>query len=214
MNISKNTKLNKLDHYNFVPSSTRGAMFGLDARIALAIFAALSVITGAALYKAVKQSRVIAFVAQLEEISKAVEQYYLDTGTLPPKSNATSLDSSYLFDNSANIAGWKGPYLQGASSGIALNKISSTFGNTYLKLGSIDVDWENPVSELPSTCSSKCYMWIEVIGLNSPSGIIDRNLRDSVDKYYDDIMNTKKGKIRIAEGSGGHLFLAIMPYKY
>ncbi len=36
----------------------KGAMFGLDARIALAIFGALSVISGAALYSAIKQAKV------------------------------------------------------------------------------------------------------------------------------------------------------------
>ena len=35
----------------------KAAMFGLDARIALAIFGALSVISGAALYSAIQQLR-------------------------------------------------------------------------------------------------------------------------------------------------------------
>ncbi len=48
-------------------------MFGLDARIALAIFRALSVISGAALYSAIQQSKVIAMVNQFEEIAKAYE---------------------------------------------------------------------------------------------------------------------------------------------
>ena len=38
-------------------SLKKGAMFGLDARIALAIFGALSVISGAALYSAIKESK-------------------------------------------------------------------------------------------------------------------------------------------------------------
>ena len=36
----------------------KGAMFGLDARIALAIFGALSVISGAALYSTIQEADV------------------------------------------------------------------------------------------------------------------------------------------------------------
>lgn len=39
----------------------KGAMFGLDARIALAIFGALSVISGAALYSAYKTQKQLLF---------------------------------------------------------------------------------------------------------------------------------------------------------
>ena len=61
-------------------STQKGAMFGLDARIALAIFGGLSVITGAVLYKVIQQVKVTSAVATLNELSKAVESYMLDTG--------------------------------------------------------------------------------------------------------------------------------------
>jgi type II secretory pathway pseudopilin PulG len=91
----------------------KGAMFGLDARIALAIFGALSVISGAALYSAIQNSKVTSFVANLNEIIKAIESYYLDTGVLPKVSSTSStiLDITQLVDNSENLTGWKGPYL-------------------------------------------------------------------------------------------------------
>ena len=41
----------------------KGAMFGLDARISLAIFGALSVISGAALYSAIQDSKSVSQVA-------------------------------------------------------------------------------------------------------------------------------------------------------
>ncbi len=44
--------------------ANRGAMFGLDARIALAIFGALSVISGAALYSAIKESRITSLLTE------------------------------------------------------------------------------------------------------------------------------------------------------
>jgi hypothetical protein len=90
----------------------RGAMFGLDARIALAIFGALSVISGAALYSAIKDAREQRVITSILEVSKAVEAYYLDTGFLPSVSqySTTILDILELLENTDNVAGWRGPY--------------------------------------------------------------------------------------------------------
>ena len=49
----------------------KGGMFGLNARIALAIFGALSVISGAALYSAIQQSKAISVLTTAKEIGKA-----------------------------------------------------------------------------------------------------------------------------------------------
>lgn len=49
-------------------------MFRLDARIALAIFGALSVITGAALYSAIQYSKTIAILVDLYNLGKAWSQ--------------------------------------------------------------------------------------------------------------------------------------------
>ena len=88
----------------------KAAMFGLDARIALAIFGALSVISGAALYSAIKQAKITAWVTEMQEIAKAYEQYYLDTGSqLPAKDVTWLLAEDLVKDNSQT--GWNGPYL-------------------------------------------------------------------------------------------------------
>jgi len=58
----------------------KGAMFGLDARIALAIFGALSVISGAALYSAIQEAKVVSLITDLNEVDKASIAYLLDTG--------------------------------------------------------------------------------------------------------------------------------------
>ena len=59
----------------------KGAMFGLDARIALAIFGALSVISGAALYSAIQSAKAEQYRQYFVELVKASEAYYLDTGS-------------------------------------------------------------------------------------------------------------------------------------
>ncbi|MCP4355234.1 MAG: hypothetical protein GY793_06305 [Proteobacteria bacterium] len=53
--------------------SNKGAMFGLDARVALAIFGALSVITGAALYSAISAAKGARYSHFFNELVKATE---------------------------------------------------------------------------------------------------------------------------------------------
>jgi type II secretory pathway pseudopilin PulG len=88
----------------------RGAMFGLDARIALAIFGALSVISGASLYSAIQGAKVVALQTQFNEIEKSVEQYILDIGSAPPKTH-NWVDLSYLIENKDSNSNWNGPYI-------------------------------------------------------------------------------------------------------
>tara|TARA_Y100000590_G_scaffold118187_1_gene135202 strand:+ start:70 stop:669 length:600 start_codon:yes stop_codon:yes gene_type:complete len=89
----------------------KGAMFGLDARIALAIFGALSVISGAALYSAIQQSKVVSLITEAQEIAKANEAYLLDTGVyITSPSSSSNLRTGDLIVN-PGVDGWKGPYL-------------------------------------------------------------------------------------------------------
>jgi hypothetical protein len=90
----------------------KAAMFGLDARIALAIFAALSVISGAALYKVMDEVKATQYHAFFEEIAKAAEAYYLDNG-VPLEQNGTSslIYGTDLLENRKNLSTWKGPYI-------------------------------------------------------------------------------------------------------
>lgn len=95
----------------------KAAMFGLDARIALAIFGALSVITGTALYEAVQQAKAVALLTEMQELSKAWEAYYLDTGSYLARRGMDPADYSYYLYNSrgliekpAMVSNWNGPY--------------------------------------------------------------------------------------------------------
>jgi len=101
-------------------NTKQGAMFGLDARIALAIFAALSVITGAALYNAVQDARATAVISDLNEIGKAYDSYLLDTGSQVPI-NTTEVKLLNIKELvTSTMRGWKGPYL-------SYNAVSATY---------------------------------------------------------------------------------------
>jgi type II secretory pathway pseudopilin PulG len=88
----------------------KGAMCGLDARIALAIFGALSVISGASLYSAIQESKIVALHTQFKEVEKSMDQYILDIGSAPPKTGSW-VELSYLTDNKDNNDDWNGPYI-------------------------------------------------------------------------------------------------------
>lgn len=98
----------------------KAAMFGLDARIALAIFGALSVISGAALYSAIQDAKVTSLLADMNEMGKAYEQYYLDTGTDLVSHDTVNLRSKDLVVN-PTVTGWQGPYINYAVSAVDAN---------------------------------------------------------------------------------------------
>lgn len=96
----------------------KAAMFGMDARIALAIFGSLSVISGASLYSAIKTVKAEQFHQYFKEVVKATEQYSLETGELLEieHSGFSVLYISDLVKNRKNIPSWKGPYITDATT--------------------------------------------------------------------------------------------------
>ena len=98
----------------------KGAMFGLDARIALAIFGALSVISGAALYSAIQQAKITKISVEMRELEKAFEAVYLDLGYLPNADStgtAPSIKSNILNKNVESSSYWNGPYYASSYAG-------------------------------------------------------------------------------------------------
>ncbi len=89
----------------------KGAMFGLDARIALAIFGALSVISGASLYSAIEAAQLERIRQYYVEVIKASEQYYLENGQMLSQSDADDIRISGLVSNVDSLDTWNGPYI-------------------------------------------------------------------------------------------------------
>ncbi len=113
----------------------KAAMFGLDARIALAIFGALSVISGAALYSAIQEANMTSLYIDLREVEKALEAYSLDTGDLSFTAGTEELNM--LYENArgtvTNISGWKGPYISAKPNGIATTLNHNRLGYLFLR---------------------------------------------------------------------------------
>jgi type II secretory pathway pseudopilin PulG len=133
MQNNKVKKYVKTVSLNKEQSIKKGAMFGLDARIALAIFGALSVISGAALYSAIQDAKMTSMYTSLKEIEKAIEHFYLETGY---KEFANIYDIHRLLENPSSdaVSGWNGPYISGELYKIGATTINDSILNSNLGL--------------------------------------------------------------------------------
>tara|TARA_Y100001960_G_C14673437_1_gene827280 strand:- start:739 stop:1341 length:603 start_codon:yes stop_codon:yes gene_type:complete len=196
----------------------KAAMFGLDARIALAIFGALSVISGAALYSAIKSAKVVSFHNQLEEISKAYEQYYLDTGShLPYRagiSDATLLAADLVEDNS--VSGWNGPYINATRNDVHYLTLPTAFGTTSLFIYQCTDTFGGDFSNVACPAcngATPCSVWIKSGGSTFGS---DNAL--NLDEQIDGGDGIDAGKFRVqyadaAVSNNVRIFYKIMPMK-
>ncbi len=97
--------------------SQRGAMFGLDARVALAIFAGLSVVAGMAVFGTIRQTDVTALVSELDNVGKGYVNYAFDTGIDVPVGAGVGQGFRGLFqDTAGGVVGWNGPYITRSSA--------------------------------------------------------------------------------------------------
>jgi len=177
----------------------KGAMFGLDARIALVIFGALSVISGAALYSAIKDARATSILATLNELSKASEQYLLDTGAKVPLVSSENINLlSFKLDN--GVEGWNGPYT-------GLNVVSSTSIvyndiNIYGKIRKIST-WTTAQTAFPDSCSdgdNDCAEWFFLYTNEASEFDYIRNIYNVLDQKVDGGDGVDAGKIRLRDG--------------
>jgi len=206
-----------LQGYQVKPGMTKsGAMFGLDARIALAIFGALSVISGAALYSAIQKTQATALLADLNEVAKAWESYYLDTGQLPPFLSTSSGDwEEHTYKTaeliSSTVKGWRGPYLPYELSG--LDVLHSKYHQIFIPTISDAGGWGGTVNWDPvGLCdgSNKCYAWVHL------SGIESETLMKAVDDIVDNGDGAKAGNFRWRDVGGAHkwgTYFKIAPVK-
>lgn len=172
----------------------KGAMFGLDARIALAIFGALSVISGAALYSAIQESRVTQTIVQLEEAEKAMSAYYLDVGSLPLNNSNSTLNGSELIEDTKSLSTWNGPYIGYRKVDLVFMKdedISMSY--LYGKDTAWGRDTGDTIPRVPCTSMSageKCHLWIA-------RQWVDGSIAEVVDERIDGSLDIDAGRVRL-----------------
>ena len=194
-------------------SYKKGAMFGLDARIALAIFGALSVISGAALYSAIKESRMTSIYQDMLEVGKANEAYYLDTGNqLAEKTSYPSeLKVINLIANNDNESGWSGPYIGYAEDSARQYSLNYTkYGLNlniyfYQKRGS---DWTSNEACLVNDC----YEWILLDAETQAERDFNKNLYLYLEEKFDSNDGDDNGLARTNDTSTyRQLFIKLKP---
>tara|TARA_Y100001956_G_C4017029_1_gene140259 strand:- start:3 stop:587 length:585 start_codon:yes stop_codon:yes gene_type:complete len=172
----------------------KAAMFGLDARIALAIFGALSVISGAALYSAIESAKVTQVVTELNEYSKAIEAYALDTGSLMPVKAHTILDLNELVTSSTT--GWQGPYISQTVVDYPTYCTKCMISNSATAFTTVEQYVDNQAASNTwkiDTCTSGvgCTVWISLA--NEPYDFLSK-----IDEYVDGTTDRGKGNFRIS----------------
>lgn len=151
-----------------------GAMFGLDARIALAIFGILSVVAGVTGLSIFGQTNVTALATELNNMKKAYTEFHMATG----ENTLRFLD---LIDNSSEYPGWNGPYIDGLVS-----DRSRSYGVYSLVEGRMDVPGVPPVECTGGICAT----WLKLTKVKD-------NLAQDVDKFMDAEPGANTGVLRI-----------------
>jgi hypothetical protein len=159
----------------------RGAMFGLDARVALLIFAGLAIITGAMIYKVATQTRYTAVAAELSNVSKAFGEYVLDVGAAPVKIEELI---------SSTAPGWNGPYLPYADTAgnntvvIKIGGKAVTFRLFYYP------DVPADAEDMDVLCTAdNCWGWLSIGGY-------DQSFIKPLDRLIDGVDDPSEGNLR------------------
>tara|TARA_Y100001960_G_C14771973_1_gene880643 strand:- start:1377 stop:1976 length:600 start_codon:yes stop_codon:yes gene_type:complete len=180
--------------------NNKAAMFGLDARIALAIFGALSVISGAELYSAIQSAKVTQILTIFSEITKSLEAYALDTGELVGLSeHSTLMDLGELTESSKT--GWAGPYIDYkaidsstycTSCVLQIPSFNTFVGMRYFKHDATCGYWGGCIDIC--TDGADCTVWLSLEG---PS--VD--FIKQVDERVDGTLDHTEGRIRYHSAS-------------
>jgi hypothetical protein len=147
-------------------SSQKGALFGLDARIALAIFSIISVVAGTAMVVNLDSVRAKSLAQELTETTRAIESFHNDLQTdiyqtldKPTDKNAfQALYDPTVITESRNLRShWHGPYIKFTST------IHPTFGEMLL---------QKRATNHTEDCEAEgiCDLWL--VYSNTPKGVI------------------------------------------
>jgi type II secretory pathway pseudopilin PulG len=204
-------------------SIKKAAMFGLDARIALAIFGALSVISGAALYSAIQNAKTEQWRQYLVELVKASEAYYLDNGEKLSIYNSTNqwLYAENLVSNIQSLSTWHGPYINSSyASGYVIRDSmtsslhSSSYTSVWLRTGSEWTEMNDFNSdEFCVVDDYDCYEWIFVYAANIDQKENILKIFNNLDNLVDNGDGKLKGNVRFVDHIAGAIMYKSIPHK-
>tara|TARA_Y100001960_G_scaffold333808_1_gene441148 strand:- start:8124 stop:8726 length:603 start_codon:yes stop_codon:yes gene_type:complete len=191
----------------------KAAMFGLDARIALAIFALVSVISVSVIHSALEESATEKLIYEAKEIEKAISAYEIDTDSELPILTTGIYDLREI--KSSAKPGWKNEYLNYRSA-------TGTNAERYLIHGDVgkflifrandraatDVD-DNPFNSC-ADAAKVCYDWI--MFESSSEGSVPDTYMYLLDKLIDNSDGYLTGRIQQFEGTDLLYRLSVREY--
>lgn len=155
-------------------TNQRGAMFGLDARLALMVFAAMAVIAGFYGASRINTAKDAALIRELEAIDHALQEYQSSMGvfylfTIEGEPDGRK-DFKALWDKKNVKKGyhpyWHGPYINFQS------RQHKKFGR--YSLGYVQSDKQNLC-----TTQSDCYVWVVLTDVPADTW-------EAVNRFYDE----------------------------
>ncbi len=167
----------------------QGAIFGLDARIALAIFGVLSVVGGYTATSMFREAQITQLTTELSNLKKAYQEFHLSTG----EHTKRFMD---LIKNDYDIIGWSGPYTD------LLSDKSRIYEGYYSFVeGRQDVAGVPPVECTGGICS----IWLKLTGVND-------TIAKQVDERLDNGASPNDGVLRVAyqQGNTDDIYYLVM----
>jgi hypothetical protein len=137
-------------------SSQRGAMFGLDARIALAVFAIIGMVAGAAMVLDMDSTRAKSLASELTDTARAIESFHNDLKndiflvlSQPSEKDAFQAlyDNSVITEDNNYRSRWNGPYIRFTSN------LHTSYGEMLLQKHGADHTQACAQDET-------CYLWL------------------------------------------------------
>ena len=169
--------------------SQKGAMFGLDARIALAIFGILSAGAGTMIFGIIAESRATALTRELDSVEQAYTNFVFDTGI----NTSTFTD---LTDESNSTNGWDGPYFTAISD----NHVQ--YG-TYALVEGLTTDATDPSTNACAAPPADCFIWVSLTEIPDQTALDIQEKMDGKNTIVGGTDNNNDGKFRILTVAGG-----------
>ena len=157
--------------------NNRGAIFGLDARVALVIFALLSTIAGFAMYQRAEEVQDIKLYANIKQIELGLKMLKRDLGMLPGDAMVDGLNDmgeghfSLLcytdFLTPGLMKKWKGPYITMRTESYCQNDTYRTSDITYRVAYANSNVGVCAIGDVCSRCAvgDACFAWIGIQGV-------------------------------------------------
>jgi len=153
--------------FKYLLKSQRGAMFGLDARVAMVIFGTASVLAGTAIFGSMREFESRAMAKELRAMHQAVEGIHNDLQaavrsrlTTPNDTNSFTALYTDTVLTAAGQARWLGPYITLSS-------------NTHPSYGAVSLTRRSTANAPGSACTATdgtCYLYLLYTAV--PDGVI------------------------------------------